>query len=186
MNKMFRVIVAISAITVYLLALRYVAPGDKPYFIFGISIVGLVAWLLGMVPGLVTALLLIPITNLIYQQFSISTSYMTFANSPAYLGTQILAAVTLGHLRREKNKLSHKETELEETNVLLQRALSQVQELGGLHNLCSECKSIQDDDGNWQEIDTYLKDQTKMKFSHCMCPACANNFHKQSAVDDRA
>ena len=123
MNKLIRVIVAIAATAIYLLALRYVAPADKPYFILGIGVVGLVAWMLGIVPGLITALLLIPMTNLIYQQFSVSTSYITFASSPAYLSTQILAAVTLGHLRSKKNKLSHKETELEEMNILLQRAL---------------------------------------------------------------
>jgi hypothetical protein len=186
MNKYVRYAASMAAIAVYLLALRYVAPSDKPYFIIGIGIVGLVAWLLGTVQGLITSLLLIPLTNLIYQQFSVSTSYLTFASSPAYLGMQILAAVTLGRLRRERNKLSQKEAELEMANTRLQSILSKVQELGGLHNLCSSCKAIQDDDGNWQTIDFYLKEQTKMEFSHCICPDCAQRFHDQDAPSNQS
>ena len=61
----------------------------------------------------------------------------------------------------------------------LQTILSQVQELGGLHNMCRECKKIQSDDGNWQAIDEYLKLQTKMEFSHCICPDCAQHYHEK-------
>jgi ethanolamine transporter EutH len=179
MNRYVRLVVALAAIAAYLVALRFVAPSDQPYFILGIGIVGLVAWLLGTVPGLVVALLLIPLTNHVYRQFTVSTSYLSFAASPAYLGIQILAAVTLGRLRREKINLKEKEEELAEINMRLQGALSQVQELGGIHNLCSECKAIQDDDGKWQSIGVYLKEQTKMEFSHCICPSYADNFHKQ-------
>ncbi|MEA2068356.1 MAG: hypothetical protein U9P12_04070, partial [Verrucomicrobiota bacterium] len=93
MNRYVRLVIAVTATAVYLLALRYIAPSDKPYFIMGIGLVGFVAWLLGTVQGLIAALLLIPLTDLVYQQFTISTSYISFASSPAYLGIKILAAV---------------------------------------------------------------------------------------------
>ena len=179
MNKYVRLTIAILAVAAYLLALRYIAPSDQPYFILGIGIIGVVAWLLGTAPGLVTALLLIPATNFVYQQFTLSTSYLSFAGSPAYLSIQILAAVTLGRLRRGKINLTEKESELAALNLRLKNVLSQVQELGGVHNLCSECKAIQDDEGNWLSIDHYLKDHTKMELSHCMCPGCAENFQAQ-------
>ena len=51
MNRFARVVMAIAAMVAYLSALRYVAPSDKPYFIMGIGLVGLVAWLLGTVQG---------------------------------------------------------------------------------------------------------------------------------------
>lgn len=179
MVKALKLIIALAAIAVYLLALRYVAPSDEPYFILGIGVVGLVAWLLGRVSGLIAALLLIPLTTMVYQQFEVSTSYLTFASSPAYLGIQIVTAITLGYLRREKMVLSQKETELAYANERLQTVLSQVQELGGMHNLCSKCKAIQDDEGMWQAVDHYLKNQTKMQFSHCMCPDCAASYKQE-------
>ena len=180
MNRTLRIVIAIAAMAVYLLALRYVAPSDKPYFILGIGVVGYVAWLLGALPALASALVLIPLTHLIYEQFTVSTSYMTFAYSPAYTGMLVIAAVTLGRLRNERFSLACKKAELDRMNIRLQEVLSKVQELGGVHNLCGECKAIQDDAGNWQAVDRYLKEQTKMEFSHCMCPDCAKRFMKQA------
>lgn len=179
MNRYVRLVIAIAAMIAYLAALRFVAPPDKPYFVLGTAMVGLVAWLLGTVQGLIAALLLIPATNYISKQFTVSTSYMSFAGSPAFLGLQILAAAALGHLRREKKQLREKEEQLVETNEHLQRALSRVQELGGIHNLCSTCRKIQADNGEWQFVDTFLQEKTKMEFSHCICPDCAAQFHNQ-------
>lgn len=177
MKRTLRVVIALSAVAVYLLALRYVVPSSQPYFIFGIGIIGLVAWLVGTIPGMLTALILFPLTHYIYQQFTLSTSYLSFASSLPYLAIQTFAALTLGHFRNEKHKLTQKIELLSDSNEHLQQSLLQVQELGGVHNLCSECKAIQDNEGNWRAIDLYLKDQTKMEFSHCMCPECAQHFH---------
>lgn len=177
MNKYTKPIVSAAVIAVYLFLLRYVAPSTEPYFILGTAVVGSVAWLCGSVTGLGTALLLIPMTTMVYDQFSVSTSYTGFASSPAYIAMQIFAAISLGRLRRSKLTLSQKERELEMTNERLRNMLANVQELGGLHNLCSHCKSIQDKDGVWQHVDDFLKAQTKMEFSHCICPRCAEKFN---------
>ncbi|WP_372846344.1 hypothetical protein [Pontiella sp.] len=176
MNLYVRLATAIGSMAAYLAALRFVAPPDQPYFIMGIGVVGLVAWLLGSLQGLIAALLLVPLTNLIYEQFSLATSYDHFAGSPAYVGMQIIIALAIGHLRRKKKAIRQKELEMEETNHQLQAVLSQVKELGGIHNLCSSCKMIQDDQGSWQSIDRFLTQHTKMEFSHCICPDCAETF----------
>lgn len=183
MNFYVRLIIAIGTMISYLAGLRYLAPGDQPYFFLGIGVAAFITWLQGTVQGLIAALLLIPLTNHIYQQFSVSTSYQSFASSPAFLGLQILLILGIGHLRRERNLLKKKADEFEETSVRLQTILSKVQELGGLHNMCSECKKIQTDGGDWQLIDQYLKAQTKMEFSHCICPDCAEHFHDQTSFN---
>ena len=139
------------------------------------------AWLLGSVAGLITALLLIPATHFIYNQFPVSTtSYM----SPAYIAMEIMAAVSLGMLRKKVDELSSKDASLEEGNHHLLDTLAHVQELGGIHNLCSTCKKIQADNGQWKEIDYYLKEKTKMEFSHCICPDCAEHFNDKTESDD--
>ncbi len=177
MNRHLKPILAAAALAVYLLLLRYVAPSREPYFILGTAVVGLVAWLCGSVAGLGSALFLIPMTTLVYEQFSVSTSYTSFASSPAYIAIQIIAAVALGRIRRIQKEVSLRNESLEGDSERLRRMLANVQELGGLHNLCSHCKSIQDKDGIWQHVDDYLKEQTKMEFSHCICPRCADKFH---------
>lgn len=180
MNRYVRLVIAIIAMVAYLAALRYVAPPDQPYFILGIGMVALVSWLLGTIQGLIALVALIPLTNLVYQQFTVSASYVHFASSPAYLGLQIAFAVGIGHMRREKRHLQKKEEQLAEDNERMQTVLAQVQELGGVHNLCSGCKKIQDDAGKWKSIDAFLKAKTKMEFSHCICPDCAEDFTKSA------
>lgn len=180
MNQTLRLVTALAAPMVYLAALRFVLPPDQPYFILGIGIVALIARLMGAIPAILALAALIPLTNLVYQQFTVSASYLHFASSPAYLGLQIALALGIGHMRREKIRLQKIDAELLETNARMQDVLSKVQELGGVYNLCSDCKKIQDDSGVWQSIDGFLKAKTKMKFSHGICPDCAEKFKSSS------
>ncbi len=179
MNRYIKLIIALTTIAGYYLLLRYIAPSREPYFILGIGLVGYLAWLYGMTVGLVAALMLVPTTAHIYNQFEISTSYTTFSGSPAYLAIEILAVVSLGRLRNNTKMLSKKEAALADANEKLQSALAQVQEFGGMHCLCTDCKKIQDDDGQWKRIDTYLMEKTKVEFSHGICPGCATRYGKQ-------
>jgi hypothetical protein len=183
MKKILKMAIAVLAIVGYLLILRYVAPSRDPYFIMGIALIGFIAWLFGIVAGLTTALLLIPTTHHIYNQFDISTSYLSFASSPAYIALEVLAAVMLGRLRQSTQMLSQKEAVLAEANASLKTALSQVRELGGIHCMCSACKSILSDEGDWMKIDTYLVDKTKMEFSHGVCPSCATEYTKHQSTE---
>ena len=176
MTKFVKIATAGVAIAGYFLILRYVAPSREPYFIIGIALIGLMAWLYGIVTGLTSAVLLIPATHYIYNQFDVSTSYLSFASSPAYISVEVLAAVMLGRLRQTNLILSQKEAFLAEANESLQGALLQVRELGGIHCLCSSCKKILSDQGDWLEIDRYLKEKTKMEFSHGICPDCAKEY----------
>jgi hypothetical protein len=180
MNKYVKVIVAVAVIAGYYLLLRYVAPSREPYFILGIGLIGYVAWLYGVAAGLGMTLFLTPLTLYTYDQFEVSISYDGFAYSPAYIALEILTAATMGHLRNKTMLLSKKETILMEGNENLQNALSKVREMGGIHSLCTSCKSILDDDGTWTKIDSYLKEKTKAEFSHGICPECAEKFEVPS------
>jgi hypothetical protein len=180
MNKTVKMIIAIAAIVSYFLVLRYLAPSREPYFILGIALIGFMAWLYGMVTGLAMALALIPSTLYIYGQFSVSTSYVGIASSPAYIALEILTAVMLGRLRNKNLILSQKEADLADANERLKNALSQVREFGGIHSLCTTCKNILDDDGEWKRIDIYLREKTKAEFSHGICPNCADDYKAQS------
>ncbi len=176
MKKYVKLLMAIAVTIGYLAILRYIAPSREPYFVLGIGLIGYIAWLYGIAIGLATALLLTPATLYIYSQFEVSTSYMSFASSPAYIALEVLVIAGLGRLRNKTAQLSKKEILLTETNEKLKEALSKVQEIGGIHSLCTSCKSILGDDGRWIKIDTYLKEKTKVEFSHGMCPNCAKEY----------
>jgi CheY-like chemotaxis protein len=55
----------------------------------------------------------------------------------------------------------------------LQKALEEIRTLSDLLPICAWCKKIRDDDGYWQQIETYFKDHSKTRFTHGICPECA-------------
>ena len=59
------------------------------------------------------------------------------------------------------------------TVAAAQRALKQeVEILEGLLPICSYCKKIRDEAGEWQVIEKYIQDRSTAKFSHGICEPC--------------
>lgn len=64
------------------------------------------------------------------------------------------------------------EAALTRKNAELQAALEQVKTLTGLLPLCGWCKKVREDDGYWNEIETYVSARTDATFTHGICPDC--------------
>lgn len=55
----------------------------------------------------------------------------------------------------------------------LQAALDMVKQLSGLLPICSYCKRIRRDEGEyWQQLEAYLSEHSEAEFSHSVCPQC--------------
>lgn len=54
----------------------------------------------------------------------------------------------------------------------LDAALAQVKRLQKLLPICCHCKKIQADDHYWQDVETYFSENSGMRFTHGICPAC--------------
>ena len=54
----------------------------------------------------------------------------------------------------------------------LQEALSRIKTLRGLIPICANCKKIRDDQGYWQQVETYVREHSEAEFSHGLCPEC--------------
>jgi PAS domain S-box-containing protein len=61
----------------------------------------------------------------------------------------------------------------------LQESLAQIKTLGGMLPVCSFCKKIRDDQGNWQQMELYLRERTEAEFSHSFCPDCAKQHYPE-------
>ena len=59
----------------------------------------------------------------------------------------------------------------------LQDALAKVKTLSGLLPVCSNCKKIRDDNGNWEPIEVYIRDRSEADFSHSICPECVKTIY---------
>jgi hypothetical protein len=59
----------------------------------------------------------------------------------------------------------------------LEKAMSQVRRLEGMLPICSSCKKIRDDQGYWQQIESYLMERTDAVFTHGLCPDCLDTLY---------
>jgi PAS domain S-box-containing protein len=67
----------------------------------------------------------------------------------------------------------------------LQEALAKVKTLSGLLPICSSCKNIRDDEGYWNQIETYITGHSEAEFSHSICPDCAKKLYSEIDLKDR-
>ncbi len=69
------------------------------------------------------------------------------------------------------------EEALKKANQKLQDSLANVKLLSGLLPICSNCKSIRNDKGYYEQIETYVSEHLDVKFSHGICPPCAKKLY---------
>jgi len=63
----------------------------------------------------------------------------------------------------------------------LRQTKEEVKRLSGLLPICSSCKKIRNDQGYWQEIESYLHSHSDTRFSHGICPECAQKLYPEFA-----
>jgi hypothetical protein len=70
-------------------------------------------------------------------------------------------------------------SKLERTTANLQKALDNIKTLEGLLPICASCKNIRNDNGYWQQVEVYIRQHSKVKFSHSICPECAHQLYPE-------
>jgi len=91
-------------------------------------------------------------------------------SSALWLGTQLLLTLAVGLLLHEFVRQL-----MDRTGRLLRRlveARRAVAELRGLIPICAACKSVRNDKGFWETVETYMARQTHTTFTHGLCPSC--------------
>lgn len=74
------------------------------------------------------------------------------------------------------------EAERERLIADLQKALSEIKTLRGIIPICASCKKIRDDQGTWQQIESYLRAHGDAEFSHGICPQCFERLYPPSGT----
>ena len=80
-------------------------------------------------------------------------------------------------LKREKEKTSTINNELQRKIIELKQALAEIKTLSGLLPICARCKKIRDDKGYWKQIEEYISTHSEAEFSHSICPQCARELY---------
>jgi hypothetical protein len=61
------------------------------------------------------------------------------------------------------------------TSALIERMVRQERELRvleGLLPICSFCKRIRDEDGEWRQLETFISAHSSARFTHTFCREC--------------
>ncbi len=61
--------------------------------------------------------------------------------------------------------------EMFSTRIRLEKSLAEVRTLRGLIRVCAWCKKVAVEE-QWEELESYVRDNTHAEFTHGMCPTC--------------
>jgi PAS domain S-box-containing protein len=106
-------------------------------------------------------------------------SYRWFMwNAIAVVEDQLIYATARDITERKRS-----EEVLQKTNAELRQALQEVKVLSGFIPICASCKKIRNDQGYWQQIETYIQDHSEALVSHGMCQERMKKFHPEFSVE---
>lgn len=71
-----------------------------------------------------------------------------------------------------EERVQERTSVLNETVADLRLALDNAHLLDGLLPICSSCKRIRDDEGDWSQVEEYISAHSHVEFSHSICPEC--------------
>ena len=58
------------------------------------------------------------------------------------------------------------------------KLIGRIKYLEGFMTICASCKKIKID-GHWVQIEKVISDQSNLRFSHGICPGCAEELYKE-------
>ncbi len=65
----------------------------------------------------------------------------------------------------------------------LRESLDNVKTLSGFIPICASCKKIRDDEGYWEQVESYISHHSGARFSHGICPDCAKKIYPELYSD---
>ncbi len=71
------------------------------------------------------------------------------------------------------------QVEMEKKNAELQKALAEIKTLRGFIPICASCKKIRNDEGYWEQIESYISSRSDAQFSHGCCEECAKKLYQE-------
>jgi PAS domain S-box-containing protein len=80
---------------------------------------------------------------------------------------------------RDITRRKQAEAEREALIASLQEALAKVRTLSGLLPICSSCKKIRNDQGYWEQLESYFASHAGAEFTHGICPQCVSKLYPE-------
>ena len=124
----------------------------------------------------------------------VNAQHAQIAREVMYISAAILTLIVLlsgaimyqGLSETNKRRIAEQELEqyyihleelVDQRTSELQQALSEVKLLSGFLPICASCKKIRDDQGYWNQIESYIQRHSQAQFSHSICPECMQKLY---------
>ncbi len=111
--------------------------------------------------------------------FDSSVIHSTFLLACLWLEITLVLGFIMMNAERLEIDLLNSEKKQIETVKLLEQALLEIKVLGGLLPICASCKMIRDDKGYWNQLESFIKENSEAEFSHSICPNCAEKLYPE-------
>ena len=67
----------------------------------------------------------------------------------------------------------------QELNAKLLEAMTHIKQLRELLPICANCKKIRNDNGYWEQVETYFQENSDIAFTHSFCPECVRKLYPE-------
>jgi uncharacterized PurR-regulated membrane protein YhhQ (DUF165 family) len=114
-----------------------------------------------------------------YLNWQSRTTGIKIENRPVLAILKQVAEIEMELSLAQEEIERRKQAEAERDKVIeeLKKAISEVKTLRGFLPICCICKNIRDDQGYWNQIESYIRDHSDAEFTHGLCPECAQKHY---------
>jgi integral membrane sensor domain MASE1 len=168
-------IILIFIVCILISLLIFTADQDKPfiypYFVFPILLLTAMRFDVRIIS--ITFLIFITISSICSSMamgpFALGQYYreIVLLRFQLFCGITTITVIIVSALQSERELLIKE----------LQDALSQIKTLSGFIPICAHCKKIRDDSGYWNQLETYIQENSDAQLSHGICPTCAEKYY---------
>lgn len=107
----------------------------------------------------------------------LETGAVDYITKP-FNATELKARVqTHLQLKLARDRLREQNERLEQLNTELNQAMEKIKILEGVLPICSVCKKIRDDEGDWQILESYVEKHSEVSFTHSLCAKCSDDLY---------
>jgi DNA-binding response OmpR family regulator len=78
-------------------------------------------------------------------------------------------------------RIREAEAERDRLFAELQQTLAEIKTLKGFIPICASCKKIRDDQGFWNQLESYITQHSDAQFSHGICPECITRLYLEES-----
>lgn len=86
-----------------------------------------------------------------------------------------------GKISMLANEMTNISRDLKRKNRELREARTRIETLSGIIPICMYCKEIRDDEGYWNNLETFISQHSSAEFSHSICSKCAKKHFPETS-----